>query len=863
MKQGNKGNENWLDALFLDGGKGLFDKSDTAIKESIQVADRKLSTSNYPELPEVTQAPAEQLEAYWRTLRMFFRTGLGGGLPEKNNQPTCFPALLAPYRDSRNTAFYPTWLIPEQTNVRFEFLSSLLHKAWETLPSDQPAVKELRKHLPRLEQLIHKSLRETPQGASAPTCVQKAVQQLEEAIGLPEQDGNAFSKAGQQLQEALPQTGVLLPYSKDYPFYLLAELLRLEADRKQQLLKDRIAPLLSGIRRLLAVEKEKGPEAKSASSLEASMDFAGTFLKFDELAAILPETGSAPMPEDRLTRLQQLAETLGQAEHTMSTPTAFLVLSKSLVEGSDFPFRDLFLNTAVEVVPDQKVYVTTKERFDEKHKVYAETFAAIRIAELELNGQYLHEVHGDFFQHFDWTAYTSDEHFLCPSFLTLTSGSALLKNNLESFSALLATNRPIKSLVLKFDTLGHYHASDEQHRTTQIRQEPAALAIAHRDTYVLQTTLAEAPGLSTGFRDGLSSPTPTFFYILVPGKQFEPYSGLLWAGSALGSREFPSFIFDCQKGPKWGSRFDISANPGIDQDWSDEYLRYLEDKEEVEVRLPFTFADFAALDQDFKSLFQLVPQEYWTDNLIPISEYLQLPETEAYKQVPFVWMIDADNRLCKAAVASSLVNTCRERLDFWHYLQENAGIHSFHVETATNQLRTELQVEMAKTIDELKAKHKVEVEQAKTESAQHALTYLADYLLELNPEAMPQPVQKSDASQEAIVEPVKDTVENSQEETGKPEAKPEKEETPAATQQEAWIETDLCTTCNECIDLNNRMFKYNADKQAEIVDLSAGTYADLVKAAEQCPVSIIHPGTPLNADEPNLEALIKRASKFN
>jgi len=80
---------------------------------------------------------------------------------------------------------------------------------------------------------------------------------------------------------------------------------------------------------------------------------------------------------------------------------------------------------------------------------------------------------------------------------------------------------------------------------------------------------------------------------------------------------------------------------------------------------------------------------------------------------------------------------------------------------------------------------------------------------------------------------------------------------------EAYIDTARCTTCNECTNLNGRMFGYNADKQAYIKDASAGTFQQLVSAAERCPVSIIHPGTPLNPKEKDLAKWVKRAERFN
>ena len=59
------------------------------------------------------------------------------------------------------------------------------------------------------------------------------------------------------------------------------------------------------------------------------------------------------------------------------------------------------------------------------------------------------------------------------------------------------------------------------------------------------------------------------------------------------------------------------------------------------------------------------------------------------------------------------------------------------------------------------------------------------------------------------------------------------------------------------------MFAYNDNKQAYIKDASAGTFAQLVKAAEKCPAAIIHPGTPLNPKEKNLDKWIERARPFN
>ncbi|HSM60348.1 MAG TPA: ferredoxin, partial [Longimicrobiales bacterium] len=95
-----------------------------------------------------------------------------------------------------------------------------------------------------------------------------------------------------------------------------------------------------------------------------------------------------------------------------------------------------------------------------------------------------------------------------------------------------------------------------------------------------------------------------------------------------------------------------------------------------------------------------------------------------------------------------------------------------------------------------------------------------------------------------------------------PPAEPEAEEE-ESLRMEPWIETLRCTSCNECTNLNPRMFAYDDNKQAYIKDAHAGTFAQLVQAAERCPAGIIHPGDPLDEKEKDLQKWIKRAEPFN
>jgi ferredoxin len=89
---------------------------------------------------------------------------------------------------------------------------------------------------------------------------------------------------------------------------------------------------------------------------------------------------------------------------------------------------------------------------------------------------------------------------------------------------------------------------------------------------------------------------------------------------------------------------------------------------------------------------------------------------------------------------------------------------------------------------------------------------------------------------------------------------PVAEEAPPS--DDPWIETSRCSTCNECTAINDRMFAYDENKQAYFKDLDAGTFREIVEAAEVCQVAVIHPGKPRNPNEPGLEELIERAKPF-
>jgi pyruvate-ferredoxin/flavodoxin oxidoreductase len=290
--------------------------------------------------------------------------------------------------------------------------------------------------------------------------------------------------------------------------------------------------------------------------------------------------------------------------------------------------------------------------------------------------------------------------------------------------------------------------------------------------------------------------------------------------------------------------------------------------------MALTFGDLASQFPDWSGFFKWVPSQYWSDDLVPLKDYITL--TEKGGIIPFIWIMDEKGELQKAAVSWQVALLSQSGADFWHFLQENAGIHSYQVEQATGKLSEALQQNHEEELARLKKQHEEELEQVRASAMEEAVEQLSNKLLglELATSAPPAKKEGKVEKEEAVSpeEPAREkephileldvAMEEVQGEPEKPKAKPAPEPKPMEA-MEPWIETELCTSCDECKNINDKIFRYDSEGKAIIADPKGGPFRDLVAAAEACPVSIIHPGTPWDPKEKGLEELMKKAERFN
>jgi ferredoxin len=324
------------------------------------------------------------------------------------------------------------------------------------------------------------------------------------------------------------------------------------------------------------------------------------------------------------------------------------------------------------------------------------------------------------------------------------------------------------------------------------------------------------------------------------------------AQAALGGRACSDFCYDPDAGTSWADRFDLSGNPQPARLWPLHDVAYLKGEEELVLELPLTFADAVALEPAYAHHYRSIPPEDWDDSQLPLAEWLEQEDADAHdRSVPFLWQVDASGLLQRIVVTRELALASGDRMRSWRVLQELGGYDNAFAARAAAAARQQVQSAAA----ERERTHAEALSRARSDATRASMERLAAALV--RPEgigsilsgAVPAPAEPAVAAELA---PAAET----------PTAQePAAAAAPAVT--EPYIDSALCTTCNECTKINGRLFEYNAEKQATIADASAGTFKQLVKAAELCPARCIHPGQPRSGDATATPQMIERAAKFN
>jgi pyruvate-ferredoxin/flavodoxin oxidoreductase len=514
--------------------------------------------------------------------------------------------------------------------------------------------------------------------------------------------------------------------------------------------------------------------------------------------------------------------------------------------------------------------------------------------------------HEPFFERFDLHEFSDEEFAMCPPIFAIGGDGAMLDIGFQNLSRLLASGKPIRVMVLdtqvysntggqactsgflgQISDMAAFGAS--QHGKTEVRKEMSLLAMAHRNVFVHQSSQANPSHLLSGVLRGLQTRRPSVFVLHCP---CPPEHGLgddaanRAARMALESRAFPVLTFDPDSSDSFSECLSLDGNPSADDLWPSYDLKYVEDGEEKTMAVPLTIADWTATEGRFKKHFRMIPEDRDAESLVPFSEYVTLPAGERADLTPFIYVIDGERHLNRLSVSPEIVELAQERLQFWEQLRYLAGRST--PDALRDEMSGALEAELEEKLASLRREYEEKMNDLKRRYPQLIARRMAEGLIAAGGgketlddlltriEKMPlKPIPKMSAVDVAVVPP--DRAPPAPVGSGSmPEAATEAadssagvavaevdDETDDDLAAEPYIESARCTTCDECTQLNPRMFAYDEQKQAYFKDVRAGTFREMVMAAERCPVAIIHPGAPLNKKEKDLEKWMKRAEPFN
>jgi pyruvate-ferredoxin/flavodoxin oxidoreductase len=537
--------------------------------------------------------------------------------------------------------------------------------------------------------------------------------------------------------------------------------------------------------------------------------------------------------------------------------------------------------------------------FEGHMRKMADGFISLRRAEKLLSDSYDAEADEGFFADFGWAQFSDDEFALCPPLFAVGGDGAMMDIGFQNLSRVMASDKPIRVVVVDtqaYSTSGGQactagftgQISDlaefgtDQKGKEEVRKELALISMAHRGVFVMQSSQATPSHLFKNLLQGLQARRPAVFILNAPcprewgiAQDSAPEAARL----ALESRAVPNVVFDPDRGTTFSECLELEGNPAPEETWTEYELRYRDEEgEEQAMTLPLTIADWALGEARFREHYRTVADEGSENGLVAFHEYLELDSDEREEATPFIFTVDANKQLGKVVVSAEIVALAEERLSFWRQLKELAGVEVS--DNMRDSVAEGLTQQLEARLEALKAEYEGKIAVLTTQYPQLIARRLAEGLLRVGGnETVAQLLEKAEAWEgPAFTAPVDIDLAGapaSNADAAVPDEAAAAAEAPAATEvveqeeddddmgSEPYIDTIRCTSCDECTGINNKMFAYNDEGQAYIADARAGTFRQLVMAAESCAPEIIHPGDPLNPDEKGLDKLIKRAEPYN
>ena len=427
----------------------------------------------------------------------------------------------------------------------------------------------------------------------------------------------------------------------------------------------------------------------------------------EELEGLLAalEAKKAGLGKKESARAQRIGEIIATLEKrlylyeggpTGNGPSGAVIANStgcSSVYASTFPFNaynDPWVNSLF-----QDAQPLAKGMFEGISAQAVGDIRALRMARLELDDAYVPEEHDKAFRFLSWNQFTKEELALLPTVITVGGDGATYDIGFGALSRILASNTPIKVLVLN---TGAYSNTGGQASTSsfiaqdsdlarygaaysgkqEARKELGLIASFHANVFVCSTNTALQGHFLKNTMEFLTyTDSPAVLDVYTPCQGEHGVADNVSARQgrlAVESRMNPVFVHDPRRGKNLHDWFSLEGNPDPQSDWTTTTIEYLDDNGQLQLMtVALTPANFALTEIRFKKQFRKLAAD--ATNLVPVEDFVNLSEAQRAGKTPFIYSTDSKKKLVRYAVAAPIIALVEERRQHWHLLQYLDGQH--------------------------------------------------------------------------------------------------------------------------------------------------------------------------------------------
>ncbi len=694
--------------------------------------------------------------------------------------------------------------------------------SWLASPLGGSSARIVADNLARLERCVASAVAGADRDeADARAVLTAAGGAMAEELALAPGPAAELRAALAEMTARVPEGGRLLVYGRQTSLLLLREAAVSALRDCRNATRERLAHTRAQLAELVAVEQTRRPASRTPEAVRAWLG-AGVADAFDPEALaklVARRRGGRGLRDPELERAHEALNTL-TAGRLDAMPALVVCHAGALPAGFD-------LGASVRVITTPDPLRAAVDAFDQYAGEAARVYAADRVARLLNRWAYDPALHDELVERFSWREMTAQELLALPRVIAVEDSGGLVGERLARLLGLLREARPVHVMVEVQPARSVYE--------DRLQVDLGALAMVLDRPFVVQSTPARPDHFLASVARAMVCPAPALHVVAtgyLEGGDEPAVGAWLAASASVDSRAHPLFRYDPLASGSWAGRLDVDGNPQPEVMWP----RHPQTDAPGAAAVAFTLADYALLDPVCHEAFRRgTPEE--AARCLPLWEWAALDPEAAFDLLPVIDVV-VDGQPQRLVVTTALAAATLARGRRWRLLAEMAGVANAFALRAGEEARAAERAAADTREARLRETHALELDAARREAAGEAMGRLADALLSedlFDPSvrvATRAPAARGAPAAPGALVPV--AVEAPQNGVA----------VEAADSEEPWIDTPACTTCNDCINLNPLMFAYDGNKQAFIKDPNAGTYAQLVQAAEKCPAKCIHPGKP-------------------